>query len=296
MTINQLEVFCAVAARRSFSLAAKAVNLSQPAVSLQVQSLEEHYGTRLFDRSVNSISLTPMGEILYQHARNILSIWEQADREIRDHIGSMEGEVMVGASTTVGQYVLPRVIGNFQRKFPLAVVRLQVNNTAEIIRLLTENILDLGLLEASVDNKKLACDALTTDRIVLIIGTEHPWAGREYVVAAELRGEPLILREPGSGTRRVVERALRDANLRMEDFGRVMELGSTEAIKTAVESGLGIAFVSQWAVRKELQLGSLKVIPVRDLLIERSFCVAYPRQKFKSRMAEEFVSFAKKQV
>ncbi len=270
----RLKVFRIVAEKRSFRQAADTLFLTQPAVTLQIKALEEQLGTSLFDRSGSRITLTDAGAKLLKHAKGMQRIAAEAEREISMLQGQEQGELRLGASTTIAQYVLPALMGEFKRLHPKVHLSVLGANTETIVRGVLDNRLALGMIEGPSMSRQIKTEPFLTDTIAVIVPARHEWAG-QVIAIKDLASADLILREEGSGTRRVVEQALKHAGLPPKSAKIAMELDSTEAIKSAVESGLGIGFVSERAIRKELKLGSLQLVSVKGLKIERLFTLMH---------------------
>jgi DNA-binding transcriptional LysR family regulator len=286
----RLKVFRTVAETLNFRQAAESLYLTQPAVTLQIKALEEDLGVPLFDRSGNSISLTDAGSRLLVHARQMASLAMAARAEIAKLKGKESGDLRVGASTTIAQYVLPRLLGDFQSEHPAIRLSVLGANTKVVVDGVLDGSLAVGLIEGPSLRRDLRTEKFLADEIVVVVPANHEWAGQP-ITAEQLSKEKLILREEGSGTRRVVEAALRRANVRLKKTSIVMVLDSTEAIKSAVESGLGVGFVPRQAIRKELQLGTLIELTVENLKIERHFSILLPRGPDPSGPAGAFLRF-----
>jgi DNA-binding transcriptional LysR family regulator len=293
MEDHKLRVFCAVADTKSFSKASELIHLTQPAVSLQVQAMEEVYETRLFDRSGNSINLTPAGEILYKRAKEILALYAEAQKNISEITGSIKGSLSIGASSTIGNYLLPMIISAFRKKVPRVNIALLVSNTKTIAEKLNAGEIDIALVEGDVSKQRFAVDTLISDELVVIMSPAHPWAERRNVPATELIKEPLIVREEGSGTRQIIMKCLEDHGIKLDDLKISLVLGSTEAIKSAVEEGIGISIVSAWAARQAIKHGVLKAMTFKDLKFHRNFSIISPKRNYCTHTAKEFLSFLK---
>ncbi len=265
----RLRVFRTVAEEASFRRAAERLNLSQPAVSQQIQALEEELGITLFDRSQGRVRLTDAGTVLLPYARKGARLAEEARAALENTRGETAGTLRIGASMTITQYILPRVLGAFLHQHPRIAVSLLSGNTEQIAAALARKKIDLGLIEGPVSSRDVFRQRFFEDRIVLIVGRRYPWPGRAPVPLTALTQVPLLLRERGSGSRHVVELALRRAGLRLRDLRVAMTLDSIVAIVSAVEAGLGAGFVSEWAIRKEVRLGTVRVVAVEGLEIRR---------------------------
>lgn len=267
----RLKVFRTVAAEASFRRAAERLHLSQPAVSQQIQALEQELGVTLFDRGRGRVRLTDAGAILLTWARKGARLAEQAQAALENARGEAAGDLRIGASLTITQYVLPRMLGEFLRIHPRIRFSVQSANTENIIAALAADQIDLGLIEGPVSSREVFRQSFLEDRMVLIVSRRYPWPEKTPVPLRALTQVPMIMRERGSGSRHVVELALRRAGLRWKDLRIAMEFDSIVAIVSAVEEGLGAAFVSEWAIRKEVRLGTVRVIPVDGIDMRRDF-------------------------
>ena len=294
MEDHKLRVFCTVAETRSFSKASEIIHLTQPAVSLQIQALEEIYETKFFDRSSNTVTMTPAGEALYRYAKEILTLYATLDKEIGEITNLVKGSISIGASTTIGNYVLPAVISEFKLKNPKLKIHLLVGNTKRIVDLLNSGNVDLGLVEGEVTKYRIMTEKLVGDELTLIVPANHPWAKRKEVSMGELAREPFIFREEGSGTRQVIEKYLLKRGITTNSMNITTVLGSTEALKEAVESGIGVSIVSRWAVRRENRYGSLRIIKFKEGKMPRDFSLIFNKNAITSYPVEEFLSFIRK--
>lgn len=264
----RLKVFRTVAEHLNFRKAAEHLFLTQPAVTLQIQALEEDLGIRLFDRAGHRVSLTPQGSTLLAYATKIAALVSQAEQNLAAEDGKISGELSLGVSTTIAQYVLPHLLGAFLEEHPRVQFSLHSGNTGEIVRLLLDGQVSIGLIEGPARDRGIHTELFMQDELVLIVPPDHESGSMSR---AELLASSLLMREHGSGSRRVVEIALEKNRLKLKSFKKVMNLDSTEAIKSAVEAGLGVGFVSRWAISKELELGALKVANVAGLAMARQF-------------------------
>ena len=268
----RLTVFRAIAGQLSFRKAAEELYLTQPAVSLQIKALEEEVGVQLFDRTGSHIALTAAGRILLAYADQSRALLAQAEEEIGSLGAGQAGDLPLGASTTIAQYVLPWLIGEFCRQHPRVRPTLISGNTEHIVEAVEQQKIALGFIEGPARSRDVKTEAFLQDELVLLVSTSHEWAERASVTSAEIGAAPLLMRERGSGTRRVIEQALDRQGTKRDQLRIVMELDSTEAIKSAVEAGLGVGFVSRWAIAKDLRLGkSFRIVEVDGMRMERSF-------------------------
>jgi LysR family transcriptional regulator, transcriptional activator of the cysJI operon len=264
----RLKVFRTVAEHLNFRKAAEHLFLSQPAVTLQIKALEDDLGVRLFDRAANRVSLTPQGSLLRGYAETIATLLREAEQKLDAEDGKVSGELSLGVSTTIAQYVLPRLLGAFLDEHLRVQFSLHSGNTSQIVQLLLENKLSMGLIEGPTRDRGIRAEPFMEDELVLIA---PPAFESSHFSFDQLVASNLLMREHGSGSRHVVETALEKAGLRLKSFKKVMNLDSTETIKSSVEAGLGIGFVSRWAIAKELELGALRVVAVPGLRITRHF-------------------------
>ena len=288
----RLKVFRAVAELASFRKASESLHLSQPAVSQHIHALEEELGCRLFDRSGTRTALTPAGKLLIKYAERSARILDEARIALSKLDGNLSGELRIGASTTVAQDILPRILGAFLKDNPRITLSVESGNTEEIVALLLRESIVLGMIEGPALSKEVHVEKFLEDRMVLIASTGHEWAGIGSVPVQALREVPLLLREHGSGSRRVVEQAIRRAGLPLNQLQIRMELDSTEAIVSGVEAGLGLGFVSEWAIGKALRLGTLVPVRVENLEIRRDLTLIHKLGPAPEGVAAAFQRFA----
>ncbi|MBI5196397.1 MAG: LysR family transcriptional regulator [Nitrospirae bacterium] len=293
MQDHKLKVFCTVAETKSFSKASEIIRLTQPAVSLQIQALEEIYGAKLFNRSGCIITLTPAGELLYKYAKDINTLYADADREIGKITGLVKGIVTLGASSTIGNYVMPTVISDFRKKFPKVNVHLLISNTKTIVEYLNAAGIDVGFVEGDVVKQKLLVEKIVSDEMVIIMPPLHAWAKRPYVSISELTREPFIIREEGSGTRQIIEKYLTKHGIHPQNIKTTLTFGSTESIKSAVENGLGVSIISRWAAKKETRYGSLKTATFKEDRFVRDFSLLRRKTKSFSHSLDSFLVYLK---
>jgi len=292
MNVNCWLTFITTVEKGTLSSAAEFLHLTQPAVSKQLQSLEDYFGVRLLERRGREVQLTAAGQICYRHAKAMLRHLEQTRRELAELTELAKGRLLLGASTTPGQYILPRVIGAFRKEYPRVETVLEIADSQEIVNRLYEGAIDLGVVGAGVRGRSrgLYFSRLVEDELVLIVPPDHHLVGCSSVTVREIRNEPLIWREIGSGTRRVAEERLGEVGFVIAPEQVVMKLGSTEAVISAVEAGLGISLVTCWAVEKSVKLGRLATVPVRGVDLKRDLYLVRRRQSLDP-VAEAFISF-----
>lgn len=291
MADRRLQVFHTVAKVMSFTKAAETLHMTQPAVTFQVKQLEDFFNTRLFDRTHNKITLTDAGRVVYEFSDNILELYEKMSSQVRDLTGEVSGSLVIGASTTIAEYMLPCLLGAFKKQFKDVNIRLQVGNTDAIVSMVENNMIDLGLVEAPVNNKNLEVEVCRIDEMQVICPIDHPLAKRSEVTIEDVRKYPFINREEGSGSRSVIDSYVREQGFSMSDFNIVMELGAPESVKMAVEADVGLAIVSRTTLMKELKLGTLKALPLNPPL-RRPFSHVLQKHKFRHRAVGELLDFA----
>ena len=290
MADRRLQVFHTVARLLSFTKAAETLHMTQPAVTFQVRQLEEYFNTRLFDRTHNRISLTEAGERVYEYADRIFDLYADMENSVREMTGEIRGALTIGASTTIAEYMLPALLGEFKNSYPDINLRLKVSNSEGIVSMVENNTIDLGVVEAPVGNKNLVVEVCRVDQLVAIVPPSHNLAERESVEIDELLEYPFICREEGSGTREVINEYLNQHCKTVLNIS--MELGSPEAVKGAVEAGMGVSVVSRATIQKELKLDTLRAINLVPKL-ERPFSFVHQKQKFRLRAMEELLDFAR---
>ena len=291
MADRRLQVFYTVARQLSFTKAAEQLFMTQPAVTFQVKQLEEHFNARLFERSHGKIALTPAGALVLDYAERILGLSAELDKRVAELTGAISGPLLLGCSMTIAEFILPRVLGEFKARHPQVQAHMTVANSETIENRVADFTIDLGLIESPSHLPGLHTEVCCDDELLMICAPGYKLAGLKAVTAAQIAGEPYISRESGSGTRQFADNYFRESGVAPEDLNIVMELGSPEAIKGVVETGIGVAIMSSATVVKELRLGSLVALPLKPRLM-RTLSLVYPREKFRSRLLSTFVEFA----
>lgn len=291
MADRRLQVFYTVAKQLSFTKAADILFMTQPAVTFQVKQLEEHFNTRLFERSHGKITLTPAGDLVLSYAERILGMSAEMETRVGEITGAVSGSLLVGASTTIAEFMLPRILGEFKSRYPQVQARLTVANSETIENRVADHALDIGLIESPSHLLSLHTEVCCEDELVMICSPKHSLAGNASVAPQQLAELPYVSREPGSGTREFADQYFKRAGIAPEDLNIVLELGSPEALKGVVETGLGYGIVSRATAVKEQKLGTLLVIPLKPRLI-RIMSVVYPKEKFRSKLLITFAEFA----
>jgi len=291
MDIKQLKIFCAVADRRSFSLAGEKLGLTQPTISFQIASLEQGLGTRLFDRGGRTTTLTRSGEVLYAYALRIMELVSEAEQSIHRLKGLFRGELSVGASNIPGEYILPGILQRFKESYPGIEITMTLDDTRGIIKGLLDNGIEIGVVGASEKSDKLTFTTFLSDKLVLIVPAQNRWFTGEMATLDELKRAPFVMREAGSGTRSITQQKLRKADLNLDDLNIAMTMGSTAAVKRAVESGAGVSIASERAVQHEVKLGLIKVMDIEGMELTRDFFIVRRKQKVLSPAAQALLQF-----
>lgn len=292
MSDRRLKVFHTVGGVSSFTRAAEILHMTQPAVTHQIRQLEEEFNARLFDRSNNRIKLTPAGEHVLEYADRILNLYDEMQESVKTMTGDRTGLVTLGASTTIGEYMLPGLLGGFRKYLPEVQIRLRVANTDAVVGMVADNTIELGVVECEVENQLLRVEECRQDDLFVIVPPGHALEGQSHVEPWQLIGTPFINREDGSGTRTVIEQYFNRCGISAKDLYCPFELGSTEAIKGAVRAGVGLSIVSGCTIEKEQALGQLVVLPLNPPL-QRSFYLVRQKQKFRTQLMEELFQFAR---
>nr|YP_007476290.1 lysR transcriptional regulator [Diacronema lutheri]YP_009863811.1 lysR transcritional regulator [Pavlova sp. NIVA-4/92]AGE93788.1 lysR transcriptional regulator [Diacronema lutheri]QKE31142.1 lysR transcritional regulator [Pavlova sp. NIVA-4/92] len=291
-TLDQLRILKAIVQEKSFKKAAESLYISQPAVSFQIQNLERSLNTALFYRHTRKAQLTEAGKLLSEYAVKILSLCEESYRSIKDLESLKFGSLTIGASQTIGTYLMPKLIGRFREKYPNVSVRLEVHSTRKAAWKVAKGSLDLAITGGEIPNelkKGLEVQGYAWDELVLILPKKHPFADKIYLSRKDLYELKFLTLEEDSSYRRVLNNILQENSIESNKLDIEMELSSIEAIKNAVESGLGAAFVSISAIRKELELDTLRHLKVNDLTVKRQLSIIINKERYRSKAAEMFM-------
>jgi len=296
MDTRQLAAFCEVVDRRSFSLAAERLGVTQPAVSLQVRSLEKRLGTKLLDRSGRRVEPTEAGLRVYRGAQRLLALEAQLLEEVAGEPGEeLSGDLRLGASTGPAAIVVPLLLCEFQRRNPGVHVALTVGDTQRVVEEVAERRLELGIVGAARRHRGVAFEPFLRDEIVLACPPGHRFAGRT-VGLDELREEPLIVMQEGAGVRQVVEDELRRTGVRIRDLDVRLELGLQESVKAAVAAGHGVTFISRAGIEADLAAGTLETAKVKGLDPAREISLVRSVGRSPTRAAEAFLEFARERL
>lgn len=285
----RLRVFREVASQASFRRAAEALYITQPAVTQQIKALEEELGSRLFDRTGGVVRLTAAGEVLLRHAAEAEATLNRAIEEIGALEGEVRGALRVTASTTIAQYVLPRLLAEFAGQHQGVRLELESANTQRVVEAVASGEAPIGLIEGPAHKQELRVEQWLEDELVLVVPSAHEWACKQITLSA-LNSAKLVVRERGSGTREVLEDALKRAGAPIQRMQIAMELSSTEAFLTCIEAGLGVGFVSRFALERQRALGTLALVKVKGLRVTREFSMVHPRGPKTNAAAQAFAA------
>ncbi len=290
--LRQLEIFQKVVELGSFSKAANVVFLAQASVSERIATLEKAVGTKLLDRLGRQVVPTKAGELLYKHAVLLLGMKRTACLEMQDYLGIKQGEILIGGSTIPGEYILPKVIGRFRKKFPLVTVMLTIADSSEIEGRVLSNDFELGIVGSASSHRSLIHHELWKDELVLAVPAGHRLAKKDKISIEELSGEPFILREIGSGTLRIMENYLQTTGYKgVDSLHVVARLGTSTAVKEGIKSGLGISILSSKALDTELKTGMIKSLKVEGLSMSRSFYLIRDKRRIASPICQAMLDF-----
>jgi LysR family transcriptional regulator, transcriptional activator of the cysJI operon len=292
MNLNLFKTYVRVVETQNLSKTADDFGISQPAVTKQIQSLEDIFGVLLLERSGRKLKPTEAGEILYNHAKEIIKAIEKTERAMEDLAESRRGSLYLGASTIPGQYILPYLIKIYKDKFTNISISMDIADTEKIFNHVAERELDIGIVGGWINNRKVDGFEWLEDELVVIVPESHRLAGYQEVKLENLRHERWIIREKGSGTRKSVEGLLAAHGIRKEELNIYMEAGSTEAVLAMVESGMGISIVSRWAI-KRIEERKMKSIRLNEIDAKRYLYVIYPRQKVRRKTVNNFLDYLK---
>ncbi|NLW44316.1 MAG: LysR family transcriptional regulator [Syntrophomonadaceae bacterium] len=293
MNLSLFKTFVKVVENRNLSRTAEELNLSQPAVSKQIQALEEIYGVLLLERSGRKLKTTPAGEALYNCAQEILRVLEKTDQIMEELSESRRGRLLLGASTIPGQYILPQYLKGFKDRYPNVNILMKIADTESIFKQVAERELDLGVVGAWMPNSKVEGFKWKEDELIVLVSPHHHLAGRSEVNLKELVAEKWVFREKGSGTRMATEDILAGLGIRTEDLDIQAEVGSTEAVASAVEAQMGLALVSRHAAAQWTRNDKLVALKIAGGIAKRDIYVIYPRQKNRRRTVDNFLDFLK---
>lgn len=294
MNLNLFKTYIKVVETQNLSRTADEFGLSQPAVTKQIQALEDMYGVLLLERSGRRLKTTEAGETLYNCAREIIKSMEKTEKAMEEVSESRRGSLCLGASTIPGQYILPHLIKKFKDKYPNISISMDIADTEKIFSRVAEREIDVGIVGGWINNRKVEGFQWLEDELVVVLPENHKFARLNEVKIRDLLNEKWIYREKGSGTRKAAEELITASGIKKDELNIYMEAGSTEAVLASVESGMGISIVSRWAIKKIDSHRKIKSIKLADAKAERYFYIIYPRQKSRRKSVSNFLDYVRK--
>ena len=291
MNLDYLKTFREIVASGSFSEVARRLSITQPAVSFQIQKLEQELGVQLIDRRQRRITLTEAGKRLLRFAEGFSEEWEHLRYDIEQLREEVAGDLVIAASTIPGSYILPNILSDFKSRHPAVSIQVAVSDSSTVIDCVNTGAYEIGFCGIAPTGQELASSKIAEDEIVLVVYPGHPFAQRQMVSVMELAGEPLVSREETSGTRQTVATRLLTAGFDINQCQTTLIMDTTEAVVAAVEAGAGITFISNLAIKKSLSLGMLKVVDIEGIELKRDFFCIYRQERMVSRLHNEFLAF-----
>ncbi|WP_338472231.1 LysR family transcriptional regulator [Niallia sp. XMNu-256] len=272
MNYDALQTFVTLVEVKNFTKTAEILNMSQPNVSLHIKNLEKEFQTTLIERSPKFIKITPTGDLLYDRAKQIITIYEQTKQEILEHHQIIKGELNIGASFTIGEYILPAILIKLQTDFPELEIHVVIGNTEEIVGLVRLLEVDIGLIEGQTNVKDISVKAFMNDELFIVASPEHPLAQKDKVMISDLQNQIWITREDGSGTREYFNHVISANGLKLKSL---LSISSNQGIKETLMNGYGLSLLSESVIRRDIRHGNLTTIPVKDLSFSRTLSFVY---------------------
>lgn len=291
LNIHEMNVFLTAAETQNFSEAARQLHMTQPAVSMQIQSLEQRLGVKLFERSGRRIQLSEAGETLMPMARDLVSMSLRVEEAIKSFGGDVVGHLRIGCSTTAGKYILPQLVARFRHMHPGVQVTVHNAGRGRVMDMLCDGLTHISVISSLVSCREAEFQPFFTDRVVLIVPVDHPWASRSTIKPQDLAEVDFILRGGTAGTHQVMREGLLEHSIHLDDLKTVMELGNAEAIEMAVEEGIGVSFVSRLVAQRGVEMGRIKILEVEELNLERKIYMAYNIRRAATNAQTEFWNF-----
>ncbi len=287
-----IKIFVRAVERGNFSQVAEEFFMSQPAVSNQIKNLEERFNVRLFDRHKKGVTPTQVGWMMYTYAKRMINLSNEVETKICDLTDEYEGRLVLGASSSVGEYLIPKMVGEFKKNYPKVLVQLNITNRSSVIESLLNYSIDLGLIAGNIENGRIITIKFMLDELYLICSSEHPWSKRKSIDIEEITTTPIILREAGSQTRDLVLRTLEKFKINYSDLDVFAEFNNFEAIKLAVELSSAVTIISQWACLKEFKLGTLKKVNINNLSITREINFIRRKREAFAPAVKKFIKYS----
>jgi DNA-binding transcriptional LysR family regulator len=289
MDLHRLAVFCKVVELRSFTKAGEELLLSQPTISEHIRSLEEMLGEKLLDRLGREIFPTPAGKILYKYAQKMLQLREEALQAMATFKGELSGRLILGASPDPGTYLLPKIIGSFKASNPSIQIAIKIFGIAEIIDAVLRGTLEIGVIGSKWKDHRLDLEEIFSDELTLTVFPTHPLSGRKEILPEELYGEPFILRERGSGARRLLEEILEGHGFDFAKLSVVAEMATTEAVRQSIRAGIGISILSKRAIAEDLERGALFAVSLKGIRFVRPIYLIQRKKRQPSPICAAFL-------
>lgn len=293
MDLWQLKVFCKVIEHKSFSKAGNAIHLSQPTVSSHIKDLESHFGCLLIDRLGKEAVPTKAGDLLYRYARKLLTLRDETETAMSQFQGKMKGRLHIGGSTIPGGFILPKIVGAFSKQYPDVMVSMIIGDTEHIINEILSGELEIGIVGAETDNKKIIQENYLDDEMRVIVSADHKWSKRKSITLDELFQEPFVSRETGSGTLKSFKNCLEKKGRSLDELKIIAEMGSTISVIQSIKSKLGISVLSAISVTEDIKAGTLKALTVNGLNLTRRFYLTRHKLRSLSPLGEAFLEFIK---
>ncbi|MBU4318209.1 MAG: LysR family transcriptional regulator [Proteobacteria bacterium] len=291
MDLWQLHIFCKVIENKSFSKAGLAAHLSQPTVSSHIKDLEDHFECVLIDRLGKEVNPTRAGKLLYRYAKKLLALRDEAEMAMSEFQGMLKGKLLIGGSTIPSAYILPPIIGRFSKEFPDVTMSLVVGDSEYIAGEILSGNLEMGILGASFDNKKIQQEKFIQDEMKLIVSASHPLANRKQVSLEQLFQLPFIIRESGSGTLRSMKNSFEKAGHSLDELKIIAEMGSTMAVIQGVKENMGVSIVSTLSIQEDLKYGTLKALSIDGMNLNRYFYLSWHKHRSMSPLGTAFKAF-----
>jgi len=288
MDLHQIQIFCTVIKLRSFSKAAEELYLTQPTVSGHIKNLEQEIGVKLLDRLGKQVMPTEAGDVLFRHGQELLALRDRTEEEIASMTGQVRGLLKIGGSTIPGAYILPSIIGAFKKQHPSTTIQLLIDDTTKIAQAVLNGDLHLGVVGAPMTDPQLVSYPYLLDELVIAVPAMHAWAKKRIITPDALHGAPFILRESGSGTRRIMEERLGKAGISITDLNTIAVMGSSDAVRQSIKGGLGISILSIRAIHDDIVAKRLAAVRVKGVPIERSFSIILRKGKSRSPLCQTF--------
>ncbi len=293
MDLWRLNIFRNVIEYKGFSRAAEAINLSQPTISSHIKDLESHFGCPLIDRLGNKAVPTKAGELLYQYAGRLLALRDETETAMAEFQGKISGRLVLGGSTIPAGYILPQIMGKFMELYHEVSISLVVADTERIAREVISGELELGVVGARINDKRIVQEKLIEDEMSVIVPEDHKWTGKKSIALKALLPEPFIIRERGSGTLKSIQKTLAPRGMSNQGFRIIAEMGSTEAVIQGIKSKVGISILSPIAVADELEAGTLKALKIKGHSLKRNFYLTKHKDRSASPLSKAFIKFIK---